>query len=58
MMSSQDADKGIMKMLKEKGRMVHQSTITHSYPFCWRSDSHSTSSFPIDISIFLTVSFK
>jgi isoleucyl-tRNA synthetase len=34
-----DADKGIMKMLKEKGRMVHQSTITHSYPFCWRSET-------------------
>ena len=51
---SQDADKGIMKVLKEKGRMVHQSTITHSYPFCWRSDSHiPTPPFSIFLTIFL-----
>jgi len=28
-----------MKDLKQKGRLVHQGTITHSYPFCWRSDT-------------------
>lgn len=32
----QDADKGITKMLKEMGRLVHHSTYNHSYPFCWR----------------------
>ncbi len=32
----QDADKNIVKMLKENGRLVHQGTTTHSYPFCWR----------------------
>ncbi|GAA6032401.1 hypothetical protein JCM8097_008156 [Rhodosporidiobolus ruineniae] len=31
------ADKLIMKRLKEEGKMVVQTTITHSYPFCWRS---------------------
>ena len=36
---SQDADKHIMKHLKEKGRLVHQSQIKHSYPFCWRSET-------------------
>ena len=36
---SQDADKAIMKMLTEKGRLVVKETITHSYPFCWRSDT-------------------
>ncbi|XP_070594706.1 isoleucine--tRNA ligase, cytoplasmic [Erythrolamprus reginae] len=34
-----DADKNIIKMLKEKGRLVHISTFKHSYPFCWRSDT-------------------
>ncbi len=23
-------------MLKNKGRLIVQSTINHSYPFCWR----------------------
>ncbi|KAL9711554.1 isoleucine--tRNA ligase [Leucoagaricus gongylophorus] len=31
------ADGPIQKMLKAKGRLVVQSTIKHSYPFCWRS---------------------
>ena len=32
-----DADKEIMKILKSKNRLIVQSTMTHSYPFCWRS---------------------
>lgn len=24
-------------MLKAKGRLIVQSTLNHSYPFCWRS---------------------
>uniref|UniRef100_A0A646QD90 Isoleucine--tRNA ligase, cytoplasmic n=1 Tax=Hemiscolopendra marginata TaxID=943146 RepID=A0A646QD90_9MYRI len=34
-----DADKNIIKWLKSEGRLVHNSTVKHSYPFCWRSDS-------------------
>ncbi|XP_064632700.1 isoleucine--tRNA ligase, cytoplasmic-like [Lineus longissimus] len=34
-----DADKHIMKWLKENGRLVHQGSIKHSYPFCWRSET-------------------
>ncbi|XP_077307695.1 isoleucine--tRNA ligase, cytoplasmic [Lithobates pipiens] len=34
-----DADKNIIKLLKERGRLVHSSTYTHNYPFCWRSDT-------------------
>lgn len=34
-----DADKHIIKHLKEAGRMVHASTVNHSYPYCWRSDT-------------------
>ncbi|KAK0566315.1 isoleucine--tRNA ligase [Tilletia horrida] len=32
-----DADKQIMKDLKANGRLIVQSQLTHSYPFCWRS---------------------
>jgi isoleucyl-tRNA synthetase len=34
-----DADKGIIKLLKAKGRIVVDGQVTHSYPFCWRSDT-------------------
>jgi isoleucyl-tRNA synthetase len=34
-----DADHEIMKVLKAKGRLIRQSTLVHSYPFCWRSDT-------------------
>ena len=33
------ADKAISAMVKEKGRMVSNSTVVHTYPFCWRSDT-------------------
>ena len=34
-----DADKAIIRRLKEEGKLVHQSTIVHSYPFCERTDT-------------------
>ncbi|XP_053324979.1 isoleucine--tRNA ligase, cytoplasmic [Spea bombifrons] len=34
-----DADKNIIKLLKERGRLVHSSSYKHSYPFCWRSET-------------------
>lgn len=34
-----DADKNIIKWLKEADRLVNCSTIKHSYPFCWRSET-------------------
>jgi len=33
------ADKAIIKQLKANGRVLVDSQITHSYPFCWRSDT-------------------
>ena len=33
------ADKAIIKHLKARGRLIVDSVITHSYPFCWRSDT-------------------
>ncbi len=34
-----DADKAIIRRLKEEGKLVHQSTLVHSYPFCERTDT-------------------
>uniref|UniRef100_T1K3T1 isoleucine--tRNA ligase n=1 Tax=Tetranychus urticae TaxID=32264 RepID=T1K3T1_TETUR len=34
-----DADKNIIKLLKERKRLVQSGTTKHSYPFCWRSDT-------------------
>ncbi|KAJ1567544.1 hypothetical protein HK405_005583, partial [Cladochytrium tenue] len=34
-----DADKQIQKDLKGRGRLIRQSQFSHSYPFCWRSDT-------------------
>ena len=34
-----DADKDIMKRLKEEGKLVKRDTIVHSYPHCWRCGS-------------------
>ncbi len=34
-----DADKNIVKHLKDKKRLYCQATLQHTYPFCWRSDT-------------------
>ena len=34
-----DADKAIIRRLKDEGKIVHQSTIVHSYPFCERTET-------------------
>ncbi|XP_063222598.1 isoleucine--tRNA ligase, cytoplasmic [Bacillus rossius redtenbacheri] len=34
-----DADKNIIKYLKDKDLLVNSSTTKHSYPFCWRSET-------------------
>ena len=34
-----DADKEIIQHLKGTKRMVNVGKVTHSYPFCWRSDT-------------------
>ena len=33
------ADKGIIDMLKKRGRLAKNGTLLHPYPFCWRSDT-------------------
>ncbi|KAJ0047223.1 hypothetical protein Pint_05419 [Pistacia integerrima] len=34
-----DADNNIFEAVKAKGRLVKSGSFTHSYPFCWRSDT-------------------
>ncbi len=34
-----DADKAIIRRLKEEGKLVHHTTLVHSYPFCERTDT-------------------
>uniref|UniRef100_A0A7S4NT32 isoleucine--tRNA ligase n=1 Tax=Paramoeba aestuarina TaxID=180227 RepID=A0A7S4NT32_9EUKA len=34
-----DANKSIMKNIKDRGRMVKQLQKFHSYPYCWRSET-------------------
>ena len=38
-MHVKEADPKIIQHLKREKQLVHQSTINHSYPFCWRSDT-------------------
>lgn len=33
------ADDAICAALKAAGRLVQKGVLTHSYPFCWRSDT-------------------
>lgn len=34
-----DCDKDIIQRLKKEGKLVHQATIVHSYPYCDRTDT-------------------
>jgi len=34
-----EADKLIIKRLKQEDKVFHQSVIRHRYPFCWRTDT-------------------
>ncbi len=38
-MKIKDADKEIIKNLKDRGQLLAQSTIVHSYPMCYRTDT-------------------
>lgn len=38
-LNCKEADKSIIRHLKDCGKLVAQSTIVHSYPFCYRTDT-------------------
>ena len=33
-----DADKQVIRTLRDKGILLHRETYRHDYPFCWRAD--------------------
>lgn len=41
-----DADKPLIRLLKESGRLLHQEQYLHSYPFCWRADQDPLIQYP------------
>lgn len=34
-----DADKNIINLLRQRGKLIQTGQVKHSYPFCWRSDT-------------------
>ncbi|MEN3044580.1 MAG: isoleucine--tRNA ligase [Candidatus Hydrothermales bacterium] len=38
-MDTEEASKKVVEILKEKGKLLKESYITHSYPHCWRCKS-------------------
>ncbi len=38
-MHVKDADAVLIRLLKERGALFHQTRIVHAYPFCWRTDT-------------------
>lgn len=41
-----DADRPLIRELKESGRLLHQEQYVHPYPFCWRADSDPLIQYP------------
>ncbi|CAM2006124.1 isoleucine--tRNA ligase [Acanthopleuribacter pedis] len=38
-MNVKEADRHIIRALKDRGLLFHQGVLNHSYPFCWRTDT-------------------
>ncbi len=53
-----DADKPIIRRLKEAGRLYHQEQYLHEYPFCWRADSDPLIQYPRRSWFIRTTEFK
>jgi len=53
-----DADRPIMRALKEKGLLYHQEQYLHEYPFCWRADQDPLIQFPRESWFIRTTAFK
>ena len=53
-----DADKAIMRQLREKGQLFHQEQYQHEYPFCWRADKDPLIQYPRKSWFIRTSQFK
>jgi isoleucyl-tRNA synthetase len=53
-----DADKPIIRCLKEKGRLYFQEQYQHEYPFCWRAENDPLIQYPRKSWFLKTSQFK
>lgn len=53
-----DADKAIVRQLKEAGRLLLLDQILHDYPFCWRADQDPLIQYPRESWFIRTTEFR
>jgi isoleucyl-tRNA synthetase len=53
-----EADKPIIRALREQGRLYHQEQYQHEYPFCWRAERDPLIQYPRESWFIRTSQFK
>jgi len=53
-----EADKPIIRKLKENGKLFHQEQYVHEYPFCWRAENDPLIQYPRKSWFIRTTKFK
>ncbi|MFP6673585.1 MAG: isoleucine--tRNA ligase [Pirellulaceae bacterium] len=53
-----EADRDIIRDLKERGKLFHQEQYLHDYPFCWRADKDPLIQYPRESWFIRTSQFK
>lgn len=53
-----DADRPVVRALKERGLLFHQEQYLHEYPFCWRADQDPLIQYPRESWFIRTTAFK
>lgn len=53
-----EADKPIIRSLKERGLLYHQEQFIHEYPFCWRAEEDPLIQYPRETWFIRTTQFR
>ena len=53
-----DADKPVIRMLKERGLLFHLDQYLHDYPFCWRAEEDPLIQYPRESWFIRTTQFR
>jgi isoleucyl-tRNA synthetase len=53
-----DADKPILRRVKENGKLFHQEQYLHDYPFCWRAEQDPLIQYPRESWFIRTTEFR
>ncbi len=53
-----EADRSIVRLLRERGLLVHQEQYLHEYPFCWRADQDPLIQYPRESWFIRTTAFR